>query len=621
MSTAAASAPDAVPLTEGFKLAIAWTCASLAAIVVALAPLSASFVDQHYLPIGPDSFYHARRILDAAAQPGSFYQFDALMHAPEGSLVIWPWAYDYVMSLLVRAGLAFHLSKDPLAILVHLPVLAFPLALALMLSICRNLQLSVTATALAMLCTALFPLNQSLYGIGNIDHHFAEQLFVLGTLAAGLAWLRHPQSALYASAAGAVFAMAPGVHTSLFVLQIPLLATLGIMWMRRMEQPRSTTVFAGTLVLASLALTLPSLALREGRFEYFTLSWFQVYAAGCTAALAVAFARVPRSTAGMGIVTGLIMVLLLPLVGQISLARDFFTVSVAGMEQISEVQSLWQLTFESRSPGYVTGMYTAFIWLAPVAALGGLWRLWHERDSAECLFWITALVGLTLLCVQLRLQYFGSFALYMSWILLLSSLLRRSAARPAWVWTAFSAIVALAYAPGVRAHIFASQVPSGDPYYAVTRTLYISMQQECAKQPGVMLANPDDGHYIRFNTRCAVIGNNFLITPQHVRKVLEERALLKLPASEALARAPYVRYVYVRRDNMFFAKPDGSIEFAPDDYPTLPEEPLVRELLTADTSRLPRELRLVNELKLAPPSQIVFARLFAVEPRAAEPHE
>src|SRR4051812_26010941 len=173
-------------MTQGFKSTMIWLCASIGALIVALAPVTAAFSDGQYVPIGPDGFYHARRILDAVADPSTFFQFDTHTHFPDGNLVTWPWAYDYVISLIVRAALWLHLSKDPMAVLVHVPPLAFPLAIALMVSICRSLQLSLPSTALAVLATAMFPLSQSLYAIGNIDHHYAEHLFVLGTLAATL---------------------------------------------------------------------------------------------------------------------------------------------------------------------------------------------------------------------------------------------------------------------------------------------------------------------------------------------------------------------------------------------------------------------------------------------------
>jgi hypothetical protein len=620
MSVTVGNPVERPPITDGFKLAIAWTLAAIGALVVALAPLSSSLVDGHYLPIGPDSFYHARRILDAVANPSSYYQFDTLMHAPEGSLVIWPWAYDYFMSLLVRAELALGLARDPMAALVHLPVLAFPVALLLVIAICRGLRLSVPATFFALICTAFFPLNQSLYGIGNIDHHFAEHLFVLGSLGAALLWLKKPDSRGRAITVGLVLALAPGVHTGEFILQLPLLATLAIAWIRGAPRPATAMWFGGALFLGSLAIALPSLALREGHFEYYTLSWFQVYVAACTAILSVLLCRLPFSAKSIGIFAGVGVVMIAPIVGQIALARDFFTVSVEGMDQISEVQSVFELWLRSRSFGYVASIYTYLIVLVPVTAIVCAWRLWKDRDPARCLLWISCLFGLAMLVTQLRLQYFGSLALYLPWLLLIDDRVRagflaRIQLKPAFVWAGAAVATAIAYAPGVTAHIFEQQVIAGDPNYVVTSQLYVPFARECERAPGVALANPDDGHYVRFHTKCAVIGNNFLLTRQHAEKVAYARKLLSMPAGELEKAAPFVRYVYVRRDSMFFSTPDGQLDFAPGDYPTLPDLPMVRELLGADPARLPPHFRMVYELRLNGVNGAPYARLFAIEPR------
>ena len=65
------------------------------------------------------------------------------------------------MSLIVRAVLALGVSSDPMAILDHVPAFAFPLAIALVLVLSRQLRLSATATLLAMLATAFYPMSQA----------------------------------------------------------------------------------------------------------------------------------------------------------------------------------------------------------------------------------------------------------------------------------------------------------------------------------------------------------------------------------------------------------------------------------------------------------------------------
>ena len=611
-------------MTDRLKLSLAWMCAAVIAIVIAVAPISAAFVDGHYIPNGADSFYHARRILDAAANPGAFFQFDSRMHFPEGSLVIWPWTYDWVMSLLVRAGLALHLSGDPIAILDNLPVLAFALAPALMLIICRQLGLSVPATTLAMLATSCFPLNQTLYGVGDIDHHYAEHLFVLGSLAAGLAWLRRPDSALRAAIAGVTLGLAPGVHTALFILQLPLVCALGWLWIRNSLRPRTATTFAVALVLATCVVALPSLALRLGHFDFYTLSWFQVYFAACAGGVCVFLCRLPFSRRNLAVLAILIALTLIPVIGQMLFAERFFTVAVAGMDDISEVQSPWRMMLDPDGFSRVASYYTYLIYLTPAVVVLCCYRLWRETEPHRVLFWIASVLGIALLTQQLRLNYFGSFALYLPWILTLDAGLYRTPAsvgiKPAIAWSLLATGCIVAWIPGLTHRLFLPSAAAGDRYYQVTRKIYPVFADECRRTPGVTLADPYDGHYIRYHTDCAVIANPFLLTPLHEQKLLETRRLMNLPAAQLLASAPYLRYVYVRRNSLFYRGPGNSTVIMPRGNPDDPDPPLVQELLTTATESFPPRFRLVKELFFPGNADAPYARLFAIDaPQAKGP--
>jgi len=65
---------------------LTWLAATTVGLYFALRMKSAALVDGLYTPVGNDSFYHARRILDAAVGERGFYQFDNMIHAPEGQL-------------------------------------------------------------------------------------------------------------------------------------------------------------------------------------------------------------------------------------------------------------------------------------------------------------------------------------------------------------------------------------------------------------------------------------------------------------------------------------------------------------------------------------------------------
>jgi hypothetical protein len=601
-----------VRTTEGFKLTLVWIAGCFAAVVVGLAPISAAMSNGHYIPVGADAFYHARRILDTVADPSRFFQFDPAMHVPEGSLVTWPWAYDWTMSRIVRLALALHLGTEPLAILDKLPVLGFVIAQTLMLVICRQLRLGVAATLITLLATAFFPLNQIQYGIGNFHHHFAEHLFVLGALASGLGWLRQPDSLARAALTGVVLGISVGVHTAQFIVQIPLVCALAWMWLKSMPLPRHVPVFAGTLALATFAVALPSLALREGHFDVYTLSWFQVYFASCTAVFCVLLARLRRSPRNIGMLIITAILVALPALGEIVFAERFITNGVNGMDTIGEVRSPWHVGLQPAGISQLIGYYTPLIFLLPLTLGYSAWRLAPEIEGPRIFFWIACVLGLVLVTQQLRMNYFGSFALYLPWIVAADERARR-AARPAYLLAALGAIGVLFYAPTMAFTLAARRPLANDIYYQMTQPIYSTLADACQRDPGAVLAQPFDGHYIRFRTDCSVIANNFLVTPQHERKYLEVSRLLSMPAAQVLGAAPYVKYVFVQRYNLSRVLPSGAVQFTPRGNLEDPDLPLVHELLTAKADQLPAHYRLLKELAFPGNADAPYARLFELD--------
>jgi hypothetical protein len=142
--------------------------------------------------------------------------------------------------------------------------------------------------------------------------------------------------------------------------------------------------------------------------------------------------------------------------------------------------------------------------------------------------------------------------------------------------------------------------------------VYLRLHDACARQPGLVLAEPYDGHYLRFHTDCPVMGNNFVLTQADVSMILAEQHLLQLPARDIPGAAPRARYVFVRSATMFFVDTHGMLVFAPGEYPDHPNYPLVRELLAADPKALPVGYRMLYEMRPAP-TQAPYARLFEIE--------
>ena len=74
-----------------------WLFASIVGVFFSMLVIDAALFEGDYIPMGNDSFYHARRMLDVAVGKRGLYQFDDRIHVPDGSWVPWPWAYDYLM--------------------------------------------------------------------------------------------------------------------------------------------------------------------------------------------------------------------------------------------------------------------------------------------------------------------------------------------------------------------------------------------------------------------------------------------------------------------------------------------------------------------------------------------
>lgn len=595
-----------------------WLLASALAIAVALAQRGAAFVAGHYVPVGNDSFYHARRILDLVSDSSSLHEFDRHIHYPEGSLLIWPWGYDYLMSLLVRAGLALHLGSDPTTVLVHIPVFAFPACIALVVLICRQLRVGMDGTAVAAVVTALLPLNHGLYGVGSIDHHFAEQLIVLGSLALGLAWLGRLESSWRAAASGAFLGLALCIHNGVFIVQFPIVAVFLWTWLRGRPLPRNSWIFATALVAGTLLAAAPSEAFRTGAFEFYELSWFHVYFSTCVATTCVFVSRYPRSTRSIAVLAVVIVAAVIPVASQLLLADRFLSVNVEGAERISEVQSLRELVLADHGVNQIAALYSFLVLLVPLTSIICVLRVWKTESLQRVFFWAACLFGLAMLSVMVRMHVFGTFALYLVWIVFLHEQVVAGKLVPS-LWRAALALTLASVCVPAFWSLTAFRITANDPYYALTYDVYPDLGRECARSPGVALSNLDDANYVRYHTDCSVIANNFLLTAFHESKVRETRALLATPASELAQRAPFVRYVLVHRQSLWTTREDGRMQFLPGGDPSVPDPRLVSDLLAADPASLPPRFRLVKELAFEKPHHVPYARVFAIEPTAPAP--
>jgi len=584
-----------------------WACAAAVAVFLAMLFRDSAVFGGVYVPQGNDSFYHARRALDALGARG-FYETDMRLHAPDGRLVPWPWAYDYLLAVIGRIALWFDPSVDPLAVLFYVPVAFAVINGALFLAAATALRLSIEMRVVAMICFALSPLTQLLHGFGMLDHHYIEHTFVLLQIWLGLKWFRDPASPRWSAALGVALGVAPGFHTGLFVLQIAPLACVFVLWLRHSEPPRPALVtFAVALVAAALLVALPSAPLRSGYYELGLLSWFHVHAAVCTAAATIFIAWRPYSPGSLMGLTVFAALLVAPMLRQLGSGVEFIAGQVSVLGEVFEAQSVYTQITGALGPFLTASVYSWLVLVAPALLLWFAYCVATVREGDRLFYAITGTLGLLLLLAQFRFHYFGFFVLVTGGLEIAERLRSRFSWHRGGMFAVTLGLVLVAYQPPLRARLFEVPPPGLDPEYANSQPLYLRLAAECADEPGVVLANANDGNPILFHSDCGVITNNFILSravDEHLRRA---GRLYRSRPEEIRQTAPEVRYVLVRTSD-FSPVVDGQARL-------MTNNPIVAELLLADD--LPPGFELLETVYYGSDARDpggIYARLYKIAP-------
>ncbi|MEM6810659.1 MAG: hypothetical protein AAGA41_13680 [Pseudomonadota bacterium] len=534
---------------RGYRIAVALVCGLVALWLAALMRDSAQVGDA-YVPMGNDSFYHARRMIDVAEGRG-LTQFDDRMHGPEGSWITWPWAYDWLGGQVLSAARVIDADARPMAVLGWIPVAWVLVNVALFTALAAAARLRIELVACAALAFALSGALQALHGFGIIDHHFVELSFVLASALALMRWLDAPKQSGRAALAGAVLGAAVAFHTGAFVLQVPALIALAIVWLRGDMPPGAQTrAFAATLVGVTLLALLPSAPFRDLQFSLTTLSAFHGYVALCTAIVTVLMAGKPFDRRQLAIVAGSTAVLGVPLIGGLLLGGAFLSGELLLFDRISEVRSPIADLFIAGARPAVFSLYSYLILLLPFALLWCLWTLMRRASPSQIAFAAWALFGLTLMLLQQRLVYFGLAAMVIVTVLILQQL--GKALPRAGTAVATLIVVAISVQPQLSGQLFADQPAGLRRAYEMSYTLYAPLADACSEQPGLVIAGNNDGHPVRYHTDCSVLANNFVLTPQHEAKLAQLGELTSMTPEAFLAAAPEgTRYVLSQIEGLY----------------------------------------------------------------------
>lgn len=587
--------------SHNIKVIIIFFVTGTIACFISLSWLSAAYVDGQYIPLGPDSFYHASRILDSINNR-EFYQFDPKIHAPEGSLLTWPWVYDFTIFKFTEVILKLFNVADPMAIITYIPSIWVYFNALILLGVATLLGLSLPLRALVLICFAVSPLTLELHGAGRIDHHYMEYTMVLIALLFGIYWFKSPDSLWRSVLLGGCLGIAPSINNGLFILQLPILITFFLLWtIDKVPNKKSISLLGGTLILATLLILLPSKPFIDGEKYYYYLSWFHLYIA-CSSVLILAYLSTKSySPKRLFILVILCLVLSADVGSQLYMGSQFLVGSIIKYDEISETNSVFQ---QYSKAGFYNLLrtYSGLLLAAPIMLLVMIIK-GEFRNSVENLYFVVfALFGFLLLLFQHRMHYFGSFVLYLPMIFIFHAFVKDK--KPIY-WAILITGVVVCYVPSYQ-KLF-DKLPEGKSLdYALTRHIYSEFSKVCNEDPGIVLADYDDGHYIRFHTTCSVIANNMIITPQHQHKVIQVENLFTNSAEELREKERWIKYVYVRRqDNILGNESDTVIHN---------KNPGLRQELLLKGSDFPEGFKLLKELVLASSTGglIPYARLFKI---------
>ena len=156
----------------------------------------------------------------------------------------------------------------------------------------------------------------------------------------------------------------------------------------------------------------------------------------------------------------------------------------------------------------------------------------------------------------------------------------------------------------------------GDSSFRALRPILEDLKRACARDPGIVLADNDAGHYIRYYTQCSVIANNFLLTPQHERKIRQMDYLMSVPAAAFPGVAPFVRYILVRPITILReSEATRYMSFSTRDAQ------LVEDLLLKPLDQVPSNYVLIEQANIRETREgadysVPYIRLFKMDPIA-----
>lgn len=597
-------------MTNNFKFTLVWLIGGTIAVLFSLEFLTGASLGDKYVPMGPDSFYHAQRIVPTVVNTSAFYEYDYDSYVPEGAWVSWPWAYDYMLAMVTRVVMKISGITDPLAVLTYIPVSWVYVNMALLLGIGIALGLRTFHLFVLSMCFAFSYLTQYVHGAGRFDHHFMEYTAVLATLLTTLVWLKKPQSTYRAVFLGMALGLSPGIQNGLFILYFPVILSFFILWIRgKFPRTRSVYILCATILTSTIILLAPSEPFKNFFFTYYLLSWFHLHVAICSIFIILYFKHVNFSRQNILLFIFVFLILAYPLLNNIVSGMGFVTGEMKGLDKISEARSAFGLSSGASLPWkFNWKMYTLLIYLAPISIAWAAYLIYKNKDNTLLTFGVFTIFGLVMLSMQLRLNYYGSFALYLPLLLFINRMRNLTVRKTVIVNTLLISFLLVAYYPGVIT-LKSERATGLNPGYIFKTKGYEKLANACENEPGVALVPLNDAHMVTYMTSCKVLANNMFINSKQADLRQDVINYYRGTAKSLRENARNIKYVVVTMPPSLLTSSNDEEDEIWNNYLNLN-----RELLWK-VKQFPAGYKLIDEVVLEftdDNSKLVYMRIFKI---------
>ncbi|MCP4875427.1 MAG: hypothetical protein GY896_08130 [Gammaproteobacteria bacterium] len=532
--------------------------ASAVSFYFSLSPLEVSLFNGEYHLSNYDAFYHARLIQDTIDQFPKILEFDPSLHPLDGGAWISvAWGYEYLMALICLVLQAFNPELKTSTILAHIAPCWSLINCLLIVGICRALGLNLIMTGIGALGFALSPLTQDTHLIGNIDHHFIELSFILLITFCALRWIERNQSKQAAVVLGISLGLANAFHIALFLMYVPLGIFLLINWIRGRDEVLTTANdLAAATMLCTILVVVPSVHFRQLEFVYYFTSWFHLYWA-LAFCLSVVFFKYASFSRRNLVLFGIAVALaLLPIFDSLRHGLDFIGSELPGFSQLEETYSIFSILFsgDSKYLGQFYEYYSGLIFLLPFSLILFARLVVVQQRQEQIYFLVAILIGAILMFSQLRFKYHASYILLIPLLVVIQNW--KQAGQEHKLIITILLFIGCFIGPINRLN--ETRPLGGQGAYRALLPFYQAIGRQCQTLPGVLLAHPDEGHYLRFHSDCVIVASNLLATPKDFEYRALAFKLFQMPLAQLLQQNDWVDYIYVRREDGFLPNLDAA---------------------------------------------------------------